>query len=502
MFNLINILGQNTLPEQVEVNKQNIAILADEVEKLGYQPKGEYSAETEYNHNDVVFYDNKLYVVTSDAAIVGVLPTNTTYWQQVTGDIRGQQGATGAPGPAGADGTNGVDGTDGKPVLWYNQTGLLPNIAALNALLTESSHSFTKAYFSRVGDVGDEFIYFIYIADSKTSFALIYKIATWPEGVNSCTAVYQNVYASMTGQKGDKGATGKSALVYDETIPFSRGESSIQLIEQALPFANFNRTPELNEDFIAILHDTLTLKDYIANVEVQTINSGSQVVSACVASNIALITGADGQNGTNGTDGTDGTDGKDALVYGIIDEKTYDITAGVAITGLAFTNFNREPAVNDKLDVVCKNTSNGKSFIATGYISEISSVGGNYFARMEVVSAVETTGAQGASSQLYEHKILITHSGNSTHALFSFISQDNTPINTLSSLANLLRRTLGETQINGIIVDASSNYNQAMIIFYSEADSAVAYRYERSGTITGYALLSTAYIYTDTVRAI
>ena len=293
MFNLINILGQNTLPEQVEINKQNIAILADEVEKLGYQPKGVYDADTEYNHNDVVFYDNKLYVVTSDAAIAGVLPTNTTYWQQVTGDIRGQQGAQGEQGEAGADGTDGTDGVDGKPVLWYNLNILLPNTAAFNTLLTESSHDFTKAYFSRVGDVGDEFMCFVNIADSNTSFALIYKIAAWPEGINYCTAVRQNVYASMTGRKGDTGATGKDALVYGETIPFSRGESSTQLIEQNLPFANFNRTPELNEDFIAILHDTLTLKDYIANVEVQTINSGSQVVSACVASNIALITGAD-----------------------------------------------------------------------------------------------------------------------------------------------------------------------------------------------------------------
>ena len=36
MLNLFTNAGQNTLPEQVEVNKQNIQILAAEIEKLGY----------------------------------------------------------------------------------------------------------------------------------------------------------------------------------------------------------------------------------------------------------------------------------------------------------------------------------------------------------------------------------------------------------------------------------------------------------------------------------
>lgn len=465
MFNLINILGQNTLPEQVEINKQNIAILADEVEKLGYQPKGVYDAETEYNHNDVVFYDNKLYVVTSDAAIVGVLPTNTTYWQQVTGDIRGQQGATGAQGPAGADGTNGVDGTDGKPVLWYNQTGLLPNLAAFNALLTESSHSFTKAYFSRVGYVGDEFIYFVYIADSKTSFALIYKIAAWPEGVGSCTAVYQNVYASMTGQKGDKGETGKDALVYGETIPFSRGESSIQLIEQNLPFANFNRKPELNEDFIAILHDTLTLKDYIANVEVQTINSGSQVVSACVASNIALITGADGQNGTNG---------KDALVAKYPHYQS-NIPVANDTFGFSQANFNRNAVIGDATTIIINCSINNLQYMANVVVQSADSS----TARVQIVAISQLTGAAGSAPTLYRHNIMLRNTQAGAICLMLNIINSSAELFTAASLYSYVTAH-PHIQVTGKVNDKSAGIydfytlnNNFVVVYDANATAAI-----------------------------
>lgn len=188
MFNLINILGQNTLPEQVEINKQNIAILADEVEKLGYQPKGVYDAETEYNHNDVVFYDNKLYVVTSDAAIVGVLPTNTTYWQQVTGDIRGQQGAQGAQGPAGpqgpqgetgatgATGAQGPQGTPGTPGVNGKDALVYTSILPLNSEPQVGNfYDVTSGTFNRTPLVNDSVI--MVGEYDNTNYILVARIA-------------------------------------------------------------------------------------------------------------------------------------------------------------------------------------------------------------------------------------------------------------------------------------------------------------------------------------
>ena len=38
-------------------------ILAEEVEKLGYTPKGEYNSSAEYVYGDVVFYNYKLYAM-------------------------------------------------------------------------------------------------------------------------------------------------------------------------------------------------------------------------------------------------------------------------------------------------------------------------------------------------------------------------------------------------------------------------------------------------------
>lgn len=481
MFNLINILGQNTLPEQVEINKQNIAILADEVEKLGYQPKGVYDAETEYNHNDVVFYDNKLYVVTSDAAIVGVLPTNTTYWQQVTGDIRGQQGATGAQGPAGADGTDGVDGAD---TLWYKNNILVSTLEQFTALLNEASHSFSTAYFNRTPKVGDNFMVFVYLSSAKESYWLQYQVSAVRAG--STTAVYQNSFAKLTGAKGDKGDTGKSALVYGETIPFSRGESSIQLIEQALPFANFNRTPELNEDFIAILHDTLTLKDYIANVEVQTINSGSQVVSVCVASNIALITGADGQNGTNGTDGTNG---KDALVAKYPHYQS-NIPVANDTFGFSQANFNRTAVIGDATTLIINCSSNNLQYMTNVIVQSADSSN----ARLHIVAVSQLTGAQGAGSQLYLHNINLARNDGTSEGYIKIINNSSIPYSFDTLIDYLKANFLGSTNgmsCSGWAIDSSTACSVCSAYAQNE-QNFVYLRYQRNNGIPSFSAINSS----------
>ena len=427
---------------------------------------------------DVVFFTNNYYAFVSAVGSEVFSVANASYFK----------GETGAQGAQGEQGKAGEDGAD---TLWYKNNILISTAEQFTALLNEASHSFSTAYFNRTPKVGDNFMVFVYLSYAKETYWLQYQVSAVSGG--STTAVYQNSYAKLTGAKGEKGETGVPALVYDRKIDFVWNEQSQQLISVTLPIANFNRTPNLNEDFVAILHDTVSGVDYLAMGEIQTITSGG--VTSIVAVDITRITGI---NGADGQNGTNGTDGEDALVCTELIVSQYSSMAPGAIVPANNSSLNRTPVVNETLSGVLIKTSNNHTYIATGKIQAVFSNSVN----IKIVSCNDITGAQGAGSQLYEHKILITHSGNSTHALFSFISQDNTPINTLSSLATLLRRTLDETQINGIIVDASSNYNQAMIIFYSETDSAVAYRYERSGSITGYALLSTAYIYTDTVRAI
>ena len=396
MFNLINILGQNTLPEQVEINKQNIAILADEVEKLGYQPKGEYSAETEYNHNDVVFYDNKLYVVTSDAAIVGVLPTNTTYWQQVTGDIRGQQGATGAQGPHGPAGPQGPQGETGEQgeqgetgemalvcIVPYNSTntaptqGLIINGSALN--------------FNRRPKLNDRFILIWNVTSTNLQYLCIMSVDT--EGVipMQCTVQYEYLLDGRQGEQGEQGETGEMALVYGQVIHRNQTlveNQDIVLTGLNMIVADFNRAPKADDQFVLLYFDTYAQKLYIGYDEVEGINSSTGAVTTVLYRDMHIVTGADGQNGTNGTDG------KDALTPNINFENANAPYVGSGIN-LLWSQFNHKPAVNDSFIIVYVQTGTGKSYLCTCKVTSLNDSTQRAFSTVQ--SFVETTGAQGAS---------------------------------------------------------------------------------------------------------
>lgn len=414
---LISINNQNTLPEQVSVNKANIAILAEEVEKLGYTLKGVYDDTTAYKYNDVVYYNNCMYRVADEeaTALVGVLPTDTTYWQQITGDIRGQQGPAGPAGQDGTDGTDGTDGVNGKNTLWWAYRLSVADNAAFLALLGESSHNFSRSYFNRDPDVDDDFFVIVHVVDSNMDMLLEYKVVS-TSGISTIAAAYtQYAYAQITGNKGDNGAAGEIALVYDRSIAFTYGGDSEQLISENLPIANFNRTPALNEDFIAILNDDGT--EYLANCEVQTI-SGSYVTSI-VASDIAKVSGADGRDGVDGTDGTDGTNGTnglDALVY------SEPLSGGIGATiQLPILKFNRTPQVNDTFIVIAPLTN--YDYLAQYHVTSLDTTYA-YCSQDFVVNLRGAQGPAGAGKQLYAHNLYITD--NSIYFTCKIINDSST----------------------------------------------------------------------------
>lgn len=443
-MNLYTILGQDTLPEQVEKNKQNIAILAEEVDKLGFTPKGVYDADTEYNYNDLVFYDEKMYAVISEVAIVGVLPTNTTYWQQVTGSIMGQQGPQGIQGPQGPagadgqdgqDGTNGTDGTDGVDALVYTAINSFYNMGIGSII------QLANAYFNRTPELGEKPV--VYAVDSGNGHK--YLLTGSISNVGSSASSY--MIGSLTQIDGLQGADGQPALCYDRNIAFTRTEDAEQLISVTLPFANFNRTPELNEDFVGILEDSGVC--YVAQCEVQTI-SGTNVTSI-VAIDINRITGADGQNGTNGTDGTNG---KDALVYGAVLTDTFTPNVNDNHGGLLNIKMNRTPVVDDLCVVPYRNTSNNKTYLMTCKITAVFSSDSNY----TITGVSETTGTAGPSgTTLTEHafseiqltstttagklyRIIRNAKGNlSTIGYFTANSKTFRFVNSISAISNSIR---------------------------------------------------------------
>lgn len=96
-------------------NKGVINALTRIMEKLevitnwGSNGKGVYAAGTQYQKGDLVSYNGLAYVAI--IATLGNLPTNTTYWQQIT--VAGPAGTMGPPGPPGADGAAGATGATG-----------------------------------------------------------------------------------------------------------------------------------------------------------------------------------------------------------------------------------------------------------------------------------------------------------------------------------------------------------------------------------------------------
>lgn len=405
---MYNFGNQNTLPEQVAINKANIEALAAEVEKLGYTPKGEYDATAEYVYNDVVFYNYKLYaMIDKDAVIVGVAPTDTTKWQAVTGDIKGQQGQQ---GPAGDDGQAGADGKD---ALVYNSY-----LTGSQTPIIFSTATIDNDQFNRDPVVGDVFEAFFVNSTTGHTFFIIYEATAI---VSATVTQFKVKYViDVTGKQGEDG---QIALVYDQTIDFTYSASQ-QLITENLPFANFNRTPELNEDFIAILKDSGV--EYLANCEVQTI-SGSNVTSI-VASNITKVSGADGQNGT------DGTNGVDALAYTEIFRRAAAPVVSDAIT-MTLSKFTRTPNVNEKIVFVYEDTANNLTYQVQANIDSVTVESGTVGVSLEYV--YQLTGTSGAST-LYQHNIAMYSADSKTFFNLTFINDVSTNYTTSGTLASAL----------------------------------------------------------------
>lgn len=379
MFNLFNFGDELTLPEQVEQNKQNIEVLAEEVEKLGFSPKGEYDALTEYVKNDLVFYDGKMYAVKSDVAVVGVVPTNTEYWQQITGDVRGQAGAPGAPG---AQGEKGDDGADGLTFTGY--------FIAQQPPVYHSERYFTNTLFNRTPKVNDTFVAYYKVGD--TVYLTMYRVLS----VDS-TQAYCRLYQDPILLNGAQGEPGEIALVYDHNINAGTldPEQSEQLLNVVLPFANFNRTPALNEDFVGVL--VAQNIEYLAQCEVQSI-IGSNVVSI-VVSGVKRLTGEPGADGTNGTNGLD------ALVYMAFISRTTPPVASTTTT-LPTISFNRTPRPLDYFTPKWTDSVTGKTYQCFMRVDTLDQTNTN----VAIVEVQDITGAAG-SSGLNKYTIVPTSVG-------------------------------------------------------------------------------------------
>jgi len=73
---------------------------------MGFAPKGDYNAATEYKHGDWVSANGGSYGYIYPPPSTGVPVPDTTHWQQIA-----EKGEQGIQGPAGADGADAIAST-------------------------------------------------------------------------------------------------------------------------------------------------------------------------------------------------------------------------------------------------------------------------------------------------------------------------------------------------------------------------------------------------------
>lgn len=172
-------------------------------------------------------------------------------------------------------------------------------------------------YFNRTPKAGDRFLILEAIVTSLTQPTLEDVRLCWAQvqslgeenAVNATITAQQSVMGlqGVKGDTGDTGANGKDYLVYtfeiaDEYMP--------NAIINNLPTGSFNRSPNVNDVFLAVCRNTETNKSYVCLYSISTI-SGSRVTEAALFAYIETtgIQGPEGEPGVQGPQGEQGPQG-------------------------------------------------------------------------------------------------------------------------------------------------------------------------------------------------
>lgn len=425
------------------------------------------ASESELAEGDVVIFANAYYGFVSSVG--------EEYFSVI--NVASVKGPQGSQGPQGPQGPAGADGDTGAIALVYRNVNEVANFSPTLV----APYQFNLDRFNRTPVLDDIFMGIIKDLTSGNTYVGMFRVSLI--GDSTVNGALQPKAVQINGVDGVDGSAGPSALCYDRNIAFTRSADAQQLISVTLPFANFNRTPELNQDFVGILEDSGVC--YVAQCEVQTI-SGTNVTSI-VASDINKITGTDGVDGQDGTDGTNGkealttvqilttgvepainqvktlsasyfnrtpdtneicpiiivynstrtyqaiiqvvsvsnyqcqilnvveisgtngTNGTDALTYNDVYQNNYD-TSITDYQALSLTKFNRTPILDEHLIYVYKNTTNGKSWLLEGQITNV----GPVYASVMVVGLAETTGSSGTTLNKYTYEVTTQNSVSTT----------------------------------------------------------------------------------------
>ncbi|WP_425628884.1 phage tail protein [Cellulophaga lytica] len=170
--------------------------------------KGNYNSSNSYFKGDTVSYNDNTYINTTEAATIGVVPTNTSHWSLfVPGGAPGQdgndgadgsdgatgpKGDTGAQGPQGPKGDPGADGQDGE------------DGSAGPSVVFRGAHSSSKLYYNnakRVDVVIRSGVYYIYKGTNGVSAS--WNSANWDNFGAQFESIATNLLLAENANIGD-----------------------------------------------------------------------------------------------------------------------------------------------------------------------------------------------------------------------------------------------------------------------------------------------------------
>ena len=373
------------------------------------------ASESTLAEGDVVFFKNNIYAYVSAVGSEVFSVSNASLF-------KGEQGERGLQGE------QGQAGADGKTGLQYNFIIQSSSVPVANASIALASGNFNRTPL--VNEYVTCFVNHLTTND-------VYLVCGYIESVVSSIAnlKVQQVFL-ITGQNGEDGAQGEAgeiALIYDKTLSFTKGSGTSQLVDVSLAFEDFSREPKPNEDFIALLYDSTSQLQYIAQCEVQT--KSSTAVTQIVASDIVRLTG---QNGANGKDALYKLNTLSSLVAG----DPYHTSKNISIHQNNVLLWNRIPVAGDCFYMYYHDIPSSKYYFLGCTVTSVSEVNNNVVAYVE--ESIDMSPQ--VSSGKYLHKIVGSVSSGSTlyNYVINIIDETSTPYDTPLLISQALKNYYGE----------------------------------------------------------
>lgn len=222
----------NTMPEQVQENKDNIKKLAEYIKPLFNTQTTMSTTDVSIDSSDVTdWVDNpdSAFILSANGLIFKYIGQSGTtivieYWATLPAGPQGPQGIQGATGATGSQGPAGTNGTNGLDALYITTIFDYPTLSSIQSL-----SRIGLSWFNRTPNP-NEFIYFYgKTTDDDHIYLIKAKISYTDSDYAYVTSVSYEDITGPQGPQGETGPAGPSATMYLHKIVLS-GNISTSII--------------------------------------------------------------------------------------------------------------------------------------------------------------------------------------------------------------------------------------------------------------------------------